>query len=83
MTEVVAAALALGVLAAAWAAAQWAPAGPVRWALGGGAVVGVAVLALWGLLVPGARRLAGERTELSAAERASLTEGSRRFRTGV
>ncbi|MGI5171291.1 hypothetical protein ACQEU3_43765 [Spirillospora sp. CA-253888] len=77
VSEVVATLLALAVPAAAWAAVQWASEGLVRWALAGGAVVGAAVLVLWGLLVPGARRLAGERAELTAGERASLTAAER------
>ncbi|GAA1834912.1 pentapeptide repeat-containing protein [Actinomadura chokoriensis] len=72
MSEVVATVLALGVLGATWSAVQWAPAGPIRWLSAGCAVVGAATLMLWGLLIPGARLLAGERAELTSRERARL-----------
>ncbi|MUN41674.1 pentapeptide repeat-containing protein [Actinomadura litoris] len=75
--DVVAALLALGVLAALWGALVWAPSDTARWLLGGGAVTGAAALAMWGLLGPAARRLSGERTELTAAERSTLSPAER------
>ncbi|WP_157420650.1 hypothetical protein [Actinomadura kijaniata] len=69
--------LALGVLEAVWGAVVWAPLDLWRWLLGGTAVGGAAVLALWGLLGPGARRLAGEQAELTATERSALTPAER------
>lgn len=59
MSEILATLLALSVLAAGWGALSWS--GTVRWVLMGGGVAAAVVLALWGLLVPGARWLSGVR----------------------
>lgn len=76
-SEVAATGLALGVLAATWGAVDWAPTSALRWLLAGCALVGTAILTLWGLLGPGARWLSGERTELTATERRDLSPAER------
>ncbi|WP_395111652.1 pentapeptide repeat-containing protein [Actinomadura sp. SCN-SB] len=76
-SEVVAAALTLGSLVAAWGGLYWVQSETLRWALFGAAAAGVSVLALWALLGPGARWLSGERTALTPEERARLTPAER------